>query len=109
MNHAAYIFKLFGDNPGRYREITNRIADTVVASFHADRSTPTQAEIKRRIQICNKWFIELYKGLSWASRRALDELPKALRCELDGIDYTPSREGKSSWGADNAADLIWLP
>lgn len=109
MEYSDYIVRLFSTQPGRLKLIKEEIIATIGASFVADGSTVTEDEIRRRKAICSRWFVTMYKELKWASTRCLDELPKALRCELDGGKFAPTREGKNSWGADNGRDLIWLP
>lgn len=109
MNDLTHIYGTFEKDPGRQRYVMNGIAETVAGSFLGDNGPKTRSEVSRRTNICAKWFLVLYKDLKWASVRCLDELPKALRCDLDKIDYKPTREGRDSWGADNARDLVYLP
>lgn len=109
MDNSVYILKLFADQPGRIRLIRDGVSEAVAGSFVADGSRITTSEVSRRRDICTKAFVMLFKECGWASIRCIDELPKALRSELDGVPYTPTRSGKNSWGADNGRDLIWLP
>ena len=48
----------------------------------------TAAERTHRVNIMARWFREL-RGLGYGYVRAMDEIPKALRAELDGGSYTP--------------------
>lgn len=50
----------------------------------------TEGEIKRRFGILSKWFRVFLGDKHWSIARIKDELPKALRATLDGVDYTPS-------------------
>lgn len=59
-----------------------------------DRS---EAEIKRRFNIAAEWFRVFAGDKHWSISRIKDELPKALRATLDGVDYTPSDR------------LVWAP
>jgi len=61
----------------------------------------TQHEEKRRAGIIGKWFRELRGGLGFSLARTLDELPKALRAELDGGSYTPP-EASRLWAPGGA-------
>jgi len=105
----THLYLAFREEPQKLREVVESLAEVVGGSFLADGSTMTRDEFKRRTQIASKWLLVLRNEVGWAVQRALDELPKALRCELDGIPYAPSREGKDTWCADNGRDLIWLP
>lgn len=120
MHVYSLMMREYADEPGRLRMMLDAIVETVGASFVADtkpingvidtdRVKMPLEEIKRRTEMCAKWMMILRRDYKWATHRVLDELPKALRCELDGIPYTPTREGRATWAADNARDLIWLP
>lgn len=50
----------------------------------------TEGEIKRRFGILADWFRIFWGDQQWSISRIKDELPKALRATLDGVDYTPS-------------------
>ena len=54
----------------------------------------TQLEIRRRANILGKWFRILRGELGHGMIRTMDELPKALRKELDGESYTPPQKNK---------------
>jgi len=105
----THLYLAFREEPRLLGEVVTGVAEVVGGSFLADGSTMTRDEFKRRTQICAKWLLTLRNDIGWAAQRALDELPKALRCELDGIPYSPTREGKDTWSVDNGRDLIWLP
>lgn len=69
---------------------------TIKKSFYEDRNrdgrvpSVTEAEIKRRYQICEAHFRDARGGVGWSLQRALDTLPIALRAKLDGKDFTYS-------------------
>lgn len=74
------------------------ITETVRNSFREERQrrrvvllheVPTDAEIKRRTNICYDWFCTLRADCHYSTERALDTLPKALRATLDGADWEP--------------------
>lgn len=109
MDVLTHLYLEFREEPARLETTMHALVEVVGGSFLADGATMTKAEAKRRTEICARWLLELRKDLGWSLPRILDELPRALRCDLDGIVYTPSREGRHSWGADNARNLIWLP
>ena len=69
--------------------VTKSFQDAIGCSFDDDRSRVTQAEIKRRFEICCKIFENLCGDLKWSTAKALDFIPRYLRNELDGIPYTP--------------------
>lgn len=49
----------------------------------------TGAEIKRRFQICERWFREARADRGYSLERTLDLMAQALRCELDGVEFDP--------------------
>lgn len=109
MDVLTHLFCAFREVPEQLARVVGGTAEIVGASFLVDGATMTRNEIKRRTEICAKWTLILRKDLGWSIERCLDELPRALRCDLDGIPYAPSREGRSTWSGDNGRDLIWLP
>lgn len=58
---------------------------------------PTEAEIKRRFEICCKWFGVFRGDLKWSVQRCVDHLSDALRTELDGGQYEPPSTDKAVW------------
>lgn len=56
----------------------------------------TQAEIKRRGEMCIKIFRMLRGDLKWTIERILDHLPQYLRKELDGLTWEPEAR-RASW------------
>lgn len=86
------------DSPGDERRVLNAFATILARSFQEDRRRQgeefvrrihTQAEERRRAKIIGKWFREMRAGLGYSLSRTLDEIPRALRTELDGGKYTP--------------------
>lgn len=68
---------------------TVAIERAVIASFEADHGRMTRDEIRRRFAICERIIRQLRGDLGWALARVLDHLPRYLRCELDGVPWTP--------------------
>ena len=71
--------------------------DAIAASFAFDQMQSvisihriTQAEVKRRFEICAKIFEWCRGDLKWSVPRTLDHLPVYLRNELDGVQWQPS-------------------
>jgi hypothetical protein len=56
---------------------------------------PTQAEIRRRFEICVKWAKVMRGDLQWGLDRVCDNLQHALRAELLGQEYKP--DNRSCW------------
>jgi len=73
------------------------IERAIAGSFRQDGSRMTGAEVRRRFTICERLFRRLRGDLGWGLRRALDHLPRYLRCELDGIPWEPD------------ARTVWVP
>lgn len=57
----------------------------------------TGEEVKRRVRLCFKWIQIMRRDLHWSFERIFDTLPLALRKELDGIKWEPSK--KDHWNA----------
>jgi hypothetical protein len=74
------------------------IEGAVGASFLEDRSRLTGDEIRRRFDVCARIIKTLRGELGWALARVLDHLPRYLRCELDGIPWSP-----------DADRVLWAP
>lgn len=86
------------------------IAEAIKNSFGKDqvlRPVRTRNEIERRFRICIRWFVTLRRELGWTVPRILDDLPQALRHELDGTPYVPdeNRRAWTSGGGPSLADL----
>lgn len=63
----------------------------------ADRIN-TESERRRRFAICAKWYEIFTNECQFSPLRAVDELPRALRAELDGTPYAPP-----------PANRLWAP
>lgn len=109
MDALKHLHTEFADDPVQYVKLMEDLELTVGGSFLVDGMVMTRSEIKRRLVICAEWVLILRKDCGWSLPRIADELPKALRSRLDGLDYTPTREGAQSWSSDNARNLVWLP
>jgi hypothetical protein len=79
------------DGQARAR-VTVRFMQVIEGSFREDRSRFTGSEVKRRFQICERWFRELRAEHGWSVPRILDNLPRILRAQLDGAPFDPTTE-----------------
>jgi hypothetical protein len=104
-----HLYAEFREEPAQLMKLIDDLEQTVGGSFLADGAAMTKSEIKHRLTICAEWVLVLRRDCGWSLPRIVDELPKALRCRLDGIDYTPTREHARSWSSENARNLVWLP
>ena len=98
--------------------VTTGIQAAISASFKTDqviRPVLTQNETRRRFRICVSGFCIMRRDLGWAVPRIIEELPVYLRCQLDGMDWSPD-EDRDSWlstdtepmkldGADQAPEI----
>lgn len=73
------------------------IERAIAASFSEDGARMTGDEVRHRFAICERLFRRLRGDLGWGLQRALDHLPRYLRCELDGIPWQPD------------ARMVWVP
>ena len=51
-----------------------------------------EAEIKRRADICLRWYENLRGDLGWPVDRVLSAIGSALKAELNGLTYEPDTE-----------------
>ena len=78
-----------------FESIHKTIADSFDAGHPGHMRQITQAEVKRRFAICERWFRDLRGAKQWTIDRVLSALPQALRAELEGRTYEP--DSRSLW------------
>lgn len=83
------------------------ITNAIELSFQYDKATQTQSEIQDRFGYCLKYAAIMRRDLHWSWSRIHDTLPQALRCKLDGSDWTPPN--RSSWVHRPGSGLIVPP
>ena len=88
------------DNESELKVVAIALETVVLRSFGEDeRREPfretrvTRSEIRRRYTICIAWFRHARAELGMSCERAVDLMPQALRCELDGITFEPRTSG----------------
>jgi len=69
------------------------------AAARVSATNPSKLEVKRRSDICIKWFRILKGDLHWSLDKAVDFLPVALRNELDGRLWEPPKH-VSAWAPE---------
>lgn len=60
----------------------------------------TDSEMRNRFAICEKWFRIMRGDCGYSVERAVDFLPRALRCELDGVAFEPPKPDGVGWSPD---------
>jgi hypothetical protein len=102
------------NEPGDYERVACVINRTIARSFQVDAQrhgaafaakVATQAEGKRRAEIIARWFEVLRREFGFSLAQTLDELPRALRAELDGGSYQPPGRNML-WSLQGDADLV---
>lgn len=91
---AAFLDLVSEDQVAR---VTLAFERAIADSFAADGARVTRDEVRRRFAICERLLRQLRGDLGWGLQRALDHLPRYLRCELDGATWTPD------------ARVVWVP
>ncbi len=83
-------------DPGTLARVTASLEAAVSRSFvtHAMRHM-TRAEVKRRFDICLRWFRTLRADHAWSNERAADTAGRALVVELNGGTFVP--DSRSVW------------
>jgi hypothetical protein len=81
--------------------VVRAIEDAIMLSFGRDAARDgreprmTGDEVKRRFDMCVSIFKTLRGDLGWSIERTLDNLPRLLRAELDGVPWIP--DGRAMW------------
>lgn len=88
--------------------VVNAITKAIEVSFSEDKASQTDAEIKRRFDICFKAYKILRNDLGWSLQRVEDEMPVALRSLLDGGSWEPTKR-RDAWVTDGKTGLIVPP
>ena len=93
--------------------VASKLEATILASFGLDRalgirSEMTDTEIKRRFNICEKWFRTMRADLHYSLQRTLDTIPHALKCELFGLPFDPEENLQHGW-SPKALDIDNIP
>lgn len=82
---------------GQIGKVQEGLIVIVKKSFKEDKSRETQDEVRRRFRICLDGF-KMLRGdakYKWGVERIMKELPRLLRCRLDGASYEP--DNRSIW------------
>jgi len=97
-------FAEFLNSPEQLATVTQRIEGMLFDSFKEDarksRSREIQvsnSEMRRRFEILTNWFRVLRGDMGYSLQRTLDEMPMALRAELDGVPYVPNQ--RTMWAS----------
>lgn len=82
----------------------------IAGSFKQERQRGERAvfsdrELRRRTEICWKWFRIMRHECGYTVDRAFDFLPIALRKELDGVPWEPPSKN-SPWGPEALANAV---
>lgn len=95
-----YPFAEFVKDPNTGVRVVNAICKALADSFAEDerrlgkafrRQIQTETEVRRRADICGKWFRTLRAECRYSTDRALSVLGDALRAELDGGIFEPPK------------------
>lgn len=95
-----YPFAEMVKSPQDALRVRNAICKALEASFAEDenrlgemfrRRIQTEAEVRRRADICGKWFRTLRAECGYTTSRAISVLDQALRTELDGGTFEPPK------------------
>lgn len=75
------------ENEVSKHRVADAITKAVQLSFLSEetRSTPTEAEIRRRSQICMDHYKIMRNDLGWSITKICDQLPRSLVAELCGL------------------------
>lgn len=84
------------------REIVQNIQKAIATSFKEERlrgevPVVSDREIKRRVELCWKWYRIMRHDCGFSNEKAFDFLATALRKALDNVAWEPPKG--SSWGA----------
>lgn len=93
------------DNKAELQQVYDKIHELVFRSYIEDKERDplagnhnTKQETRRRVYICVAWFQYARRELGYGLVKTLDLMGKALRSELDGIEFDPARpDGRVLW------------
>lgn len=81
-------------------KVTRIFEDAIALSFVTNKMRViTRAEVARRFDLCDKIFTTLRADLKWSIPKIADVLATYLKCELDGVPYSPE-DMRSSWSPE---------
>lgn len=90
------------EEPQVIAQVYAAIEKAVTESFDRDQGAlivmpgrVTQAEVKRRANICLDIFKVLRGDMKWSWQRAIDHVPQYLRLQLEGQAWEPS--ARAAW------------
>lgn len=93
------------NSPEELVQVSQHMQQTIWDSFNGSDPTsalvrvpvrPTQAETIHRSEIYLTWFSRLRGDYKYSLQKALDLMPYALRCAIDGRPFEP-RPADESW------------
>lgn len=91
------------DDPQVLARVVRGFEAAIAKSFdgkHAMRH-PTQAEVKRRFDLCASMFEKTRGDLKWGIERILGALDEYLDAKLDGRDWSPG--SRTIWAPGDGA------
>ena len=102
----------FGEDLGLDRETSGRVTVAIrrfVKDSFADLRMATDANVRERSQICQRWFREMHGGLGWSVARCLgqDGVPLALACEVAGLSFAPAESIDTGYRTYKKGRVPW--
>lgn len=102
------LLTMVSEDPRNIAKLVRGIEKAVQRSYDQDairdgagRVVTTQAEIRRRTNLCIDMAKDLRHDAKWSIDRISDALPRMLRRRLDGQDFDPTTEhARLSWFAE---------
>jgi hypothetical protein len=97
-DQKGHPFAELRDQPQLYGKVVGGFEKALKHSFREDRDRmgeefvrkiQTLFEVRRRFKILSKWYQILVNESRFSPQHAIDEIPRALRAELDGTPYEP--------------------
>jgi hypothetical protein len=72
-----------------------------------ERVVVSDTEVRRRSEICLKWFRVMRGDMGYSVDRTFDFIPRALRTELDGGSFEPvSAAVRSAWAPESVLPKV---
>lgn len=108
---ATELLDLVVTNDGAAGRLVRGIERAVAMSFESHPMRhKTRDEVRRRGAICIEMArnVRKDKALNWTIERICDEMPRALRCELNGTKWEPST--RRFWTPeDDGSPRVFVP
>lgn len=84
--------------------VADAITSALATSFEFDHARQTDAEVRRRFEVCLKLAAIMRHDMHWSWSRICDTLPDALRSMLDNGEWVPPT--RNAWHTTDSGLIL---